>query len=70
MEKSEYSESALANLQSENEKLIKQLLFFQTTFESDEALARALYKELGAELVPSPNRCGYLTKQGFLIFFT
>lgn len=47
-----------------NEILISHIKYLQRTFESDEALARALYSNLAADAIPNPNRCGYLTKQG------
>lgn len=61
-------ETECIKIRYENEKLIKQLKFLQTTYESEEALARALYKNLGGELVPNPSRCGFLTKQGNRLF--
>ena len=51
-------------LKFQNGMLLSHLKFLQTTFESDVALARSLYTNLGADVIPSPNRCGYLTKQG------
>ena len=51
-------------LRTQNEKLLSQIKHLQCTFENEEALARALYINIGAETLPNPNRCGYLTKQG------
>lgn len=54
----------MLELKYQNQKLISQIKYLQCTFENEEELARALYGNLGAEAIPNPSRCGYLTKQG------